>query len=80
MCAIDSEAALTDRTVRNLHRSDRNITKKADQILDIIETDRHASYQDIDALAISNQTVWNHLKKAGYLKSLDVWVPHELTM
>ena len=43
MCAIDSEAALTDRTVRNLHRSDRNITKKADQILDIIETDRHAT-------------------------------------
>ncbi|XP_012061976.1 PREDICTED: histone-lysine N-methyltransferase SETMAR-like, partial [Atta cephalotes] len=24
-------------------------------------------------------TVWNHLKKAGYAKKLDVWVPHELT-
>lgn len=23
-------------------------------------------------------TVWNHLKRAGYKKKLDVWVPHEL--
>ncbi|KAG5309958.1 SETMR methyltransferase, partial [Acromyrmex insinuator] len=38
------------------------------------------SYQEIaNALRINHMTVWNHLKKAGYAKKLDVWVSHELT-
>jgi len=38
------------------------------------------SCQEIaNALRINHVTVWNHLKKAGYAKKLDVWMPHELT-
>lgn len=95
VCAIYGEDAVSDRTVRNwferfrggnldvkdLPRSGRPLTENADQILDMIEIDRHASCQNIaDALGINHQTVWNHLKRAGYSKKLDVWVPHELTM
>ena len=28
---------------------------------------------------MSHQTVINHLKKIGFRKKLDVWVPHDLT-
>ena len=31
------------------------------------------------ASAKSHQTVINHLKKIGFKKKLDVWVPHDLT-
>jgi len=33
-----------------------------------------------DSQCTKNQhvTVWNHLKKAGYAKKLDVWLPHKL--
>ena len=42
--------------------------------------DWHVSCQEIaNARRINHVTVWNHLKKAGYAKKLDVWVPHELT-
>jgi len=48
--------------------------------LQLIEQDRHVSCQEIaNALRINHATVWNHLKKAGYAKKLDVWVPYELT-
>ncbi|KAJ0182071.1 hypothetical protein K1T71_002793 [Dendrolimus kikuchii] len=30
-------------------------------------------------LGIDHKTVLVHLKKAGYIKKLDIWVPHELT-
>jgi len=46
----------------------------------MVELDRHASTLDIaEALGIDQKTVWNHLKKAGFKKMLDIWVPHELT-
>lgn len=61
-------------------RSGRPITEKADEILQMVEENRHASCQEIaEALNINHMTVWNHLKKAGYEKKLDVWVPHALT-
>lgn len=94
ICAVYGEDALSERTVQlwfnrfrsgnfdveDVPRSGRPITGKADEILQLIEVDRHASTQDIaDALNIDQKTVWNHLKKAGYSKKLDVWVPHDLT-
>jgi len=58
------------------------ITDKVDEILQLIEQDRHVSCQEIVnalELRINHVIVWNHLKKAGYAKKFDVWVPHELT-
>ena len=66
--------------VKDLPRSGRPLTEKADEILQLVTIDRHVSCQNIaDVLGIKHQTVWNHLKKSGYTKKLDVWVPHELT-
>ena len=46
-----------------------------------IEEDHHisSSHGIGKELNIDHKTVLNHLKKAGYKKKLDVWVPHELT-
>ncbi|KAJ0180942.1 hypothetical protein K1T71_003027 [Dendrolimus kikuchii] len=42
--------------------------------------DRHISSYDVAGeLGIDHKTVLAHLKKAGYTKQLDIWVPHELT-
>ncbi|EGI68939.1 Histone-lysine N-methyltransferase SETMAR, partial [Acromyrmex echinatior] len=66
--------------VKDRPRSDRSVTEKVDEILQLVEQDRHVSCQEIiNALRINHVTVWNDLKKAGYAKKLDVWVPHELT-
>ena len=83
ICTVYCGDAVTDRTVRNwlerfrgenfdvkdLPRSSRPLTEKADEILQLSAIDRHESCQGIaDALGINHQTVWNHLKKAGYTK------------
>ncbi|EFN81229.1 Histone-lysine N-methyltransferase SETMAR, partial [Harpegnathos saltator] len=61
-------------------RSGRPIVENVDKIMEIVESDRHAStYSIAQELKISQKTVWNHLHKAGLKKMLDVWVPHELT-
>ncbi|XP_049307894.1 histone-lysine N-methyltransferase SETMAR-like isoform X2 [Bactrocera dorsalis] len=67
--------------VRDAPRSGRPIVEKVDEIMEKIELDRHISSHDIaKELNIHHQTVLNHLKKAGYKKMLDVWVPHELSV
>ncbi|KAJ0177351.1 hypothetical protein K1T71_007360 [Dendrolimus kikuchii] len=38
-----------------------------------------SSYDVAGELEIDHETVLAHLKKAGYTKKLDIWVPHELT-
>ena len=48
--------------------------------MQLVEQDHHVKCQKIaEALNINHMTVWNHSKRAGYQKKLDVWVPHELT-
>ena len=37
------------------------------------------SYDVAEELGIDHKTVLAHLKKTGYTKKLDIWVPHELT-
>ncbi|KAJ0178922.1 hypothetical protein K1T71_005697 [Dendrolimus kikuchii] len=45
-----------------------------------MEQDWHISSYDVAGeLGIDHKTVLAHLKKAGYTKKLDIWVPHELT-
>ncbi|KAJ0178580.1 hypothetical protein K1T71_005355 [Dendrolimus kikuchii] len=53
---------------------------KIDAIFEKVEQDRHISSYDVAGeLGIDHKTVLAHLKKAGYTKKLDIWVPHELT-
>ncbi|CAD6994021.1 unnamed protein product [Ceratitis capitata] len=66
--------------VKDAPRCGRPIVENVDKIMKIVESDRHASTNSIaQELKIAQKTVWNHLKKAGYTKKFDVWVPHELT-
>ncbi|KAL0851131.1 hypothetical protein ABMA28_006996 [Loxostege sticticalis] len=45
-----------------------------------LEQDRHISSYDVaEELGIGHKTVLAHLKKTGYTKMFDIWVPHELT-
>ncbi|KAL7724126.1 hypothetical protein ACLKA6_008560 [Drosophila palustris] len=60
--------------------SGRPIVENCDKIAELIERDRHSSSRSIcQELGVSYQTVINHLKKLGFKKKLDVWVPHDLT-
>lgn len=94
ICAVYGENAISERQtqkwfarfrsgnfdVRDAPGRGRSVTEKVDEILKLVEQDRHGTCREIaDALNINHMTVWNHLKKAGYTKNLDVWVPHELS-
>lgn len=70
-----------DLNVKDAPRSGRPIVENVDEIFKKIEEDRHISTRDIaEELNIDQKTVWNHLRRAGYEKKLDVWIPHELTV
>ncbi|GFU56415.1 DDE_3 domain-containing protein [Trichonephila clavipes] len=50
------------------------------KIPEIIEVDWHVSSRSItQKLKIDHKTVLSHLRKVGFKKKLDVWVPHQLT-
>ena len=58
----------------------RPVTTNTDRIMENIELDRHVASRDIaQEMGVSHQTILNHLQKAGYKKTLDVWVLHDLT-
>ena len=66
--------------IEDAPRSGRPVVENCDKIAELIERDRHRSSRSIDQeLGMSHQTVVNHLKKIGFKKKLDVWVPHDLT-
>ena len=49
----------------------RPVTTNTDKIKEIIELDRHVASRDIaQEMGVSHQTILNHLRKAGYKKSL----------
>ena len=61
-------------------RSGNPVVENCDKIAKLIERDRLSSSRRIgQELGMSHQTVINHLKKIGFKKKLDVWVPHDLT-
>lgn len=67
--------------VKDEPRSGRPVTEKVNQILQMVEQDKHISCIDIGMkLGINKTTVLNHLRKAGYKKKLDVWVPPRSTV
>ena len=66
--------------IEDAPRSGRPVVENCDKIAELIERDRHSSSRSIgQELGMSHQTVINHLKKIGFKKKLDVWVPHDLT-
>lgn len=94
ICAVYGSNALSERTVRewfarfrqgnfelnDAPRSGRPIADKDKEILEMVNQNRHISSDHIAKdLGLCHQTVLNHLKKLGYKKKLDVWVPHNLS-
>jgi histone-lysine N-methyltransferase SETMAR len=66
--------------VKDAPRSGRPVVENVDKIMEIVAENRHSSSRSIaEELGIDKKTVLNHLKKAGFIKKLDVWVPHELS-
>ncbi|KAJ0171889.1 hypothetical protein K1T71_012652 [Dendrolimus kikuchii] len=66
--------------IKDARRFGRPVTDKIDAIFAKVEQDRHISrYNVVGELGLDHKTVLAHLKKAGYTKKLDIWVPHELT-
>lgn len=95
ICAVYGQGTLSEATakrwfsrfrsgnfdIKDAPRPGRPITQKVDEIVAKVEQDRHISSHEVaKELNITHQTVINHLKKAGFKKQLDVWVPHELTL
>ncbi|GFU18804.1 histone-lysine N-methyltransferase SETMAR [Trichonephila clavipes] len=59
-------------------RTGRPVFENVDKITEIIEVDRHVSNRSIaQELKINHKTVLNYLRKVGFKKNLDVWVPHQ---
>ena len=62
-----------NQDVKDASRPGKPITEKVCEILQLVKQDRHTSCQEIaEELNINHMTVWNHLKKANYKKTLDV--------
>ncbi|GFX93814.1 histone-lysine N-methyltransferase SETMAR [Trichonephila clavipes] len=58
----------------------RHVVENVDKITETIELDRHVSSRSIaQEPKINHETILNHLRKVGFKKKLDVWVPHQLT-
>ncbi|GFY01576.1 histone-lysine N-methyltransferase SETMAR [Trichonephila clavipes] len=61
-------------------RTARPVVENVNKITEIIDVDRHVSSRSIaQELKIDHKTVLNHLRKVGFKKNLDVWVPHQPT-
>lgn len=86
--------AITERTCQNWFinfrsgnflmedrpRSGRPVLLNEDKLKEIIENDRHITVREIAMkLNLSKTTIADHIKKMGYSKKLDVWVPHMLS-
>ncbi|TLM46466.1 hypothetical protein FEC32_18915 [Acinetobacter baumannii] len=66
--------------VKDARRSGRPIMDKMNAIFLKSGQDRHISSYDVtEELGIDHKIVMANLKKTGYTKKLDIWVPHELT-
>ncbi|GBP39353.1 Histone-lysine N-methyltransferase SETMAR [Eumeta japonica] len=66
--------------VKDESRSGRPVIDKVDAVLKKLEQGQHISSNNVaEELGINHKTVLIHLKKAGYTKKFDTWIPHELT-
>ena len=68
-----------DFSLQNEERSGRPVEVDDEQIKALIVNDRHSSTRDIAKnLDVSHTCIENHLRRLGYQKKLDAWVPHNL--
>ncbi|GFX99609.1 histone-lysine N-methyltransferase SETMAR [Trichonephila clavipes] len=66
--------------VKDAPRTGIPFVENVDKITEIIEVDQHVSSRSITKeIKVDHKTVLNHLRKVGFKKKLDVWVPYQLT-
>lgn len=93
LCAVYGDEALKERQCQNWfakfrsgdfslkdeQRSGRPVEVDDDQIKALIDADRHSTTREIAGkLDVSHTCIEKRLKELGYVKKLDLWVPHEL--
>ncbi|XP_078051312.1 histone-lysine N-methyltransferase SETMAR-like [Augochlora pura] len=63
----------------NAHRSGRSSEIDDDKIKALVQANKHSAVRELAiALKVSIGSVHGHLKSLGFVKKLDVWIPHEL--
>jgi len=68
-----------DFSVKNAHRSGRPSKIDDDEMKALVQANKYSTVREIvTALKVSVGSVHDHLKSLGFVKKLDVWVPHEL--
>ncbi|GFV46517.1 laminin subunit alpha-1 [Trichonephila clavipes] len=66
--------------IKDAPRIGRPVVENVNKTTEIIEIDQHVSSRCItQEPKINCKTVLNHLRKVGFKKKPDVWVPHQLT-
>lgn len=93
LCAVYGDEALKERqcqywfakfrsgdfSLKDEPRSGRPVEVDDDQIKAIIDSDRHSTTREIaEKLDVSHTCIEKRIKQLGYVKKLDLWVPHEL--
>ena len=68
-----------DFSVKDAHRSGRPSKIDDDEMKALVQANKHLTVRELaTALKVSVGSVHDHLKSLGFVKKLDVWVPHEL--
>jgi len=68
-----------DFSVKDVHRSSRPSKIDDDEMKALVQANKHSTVRKLaTALKVSVESVHDHLKSLGFVKELDVWVPHEL--
>ncbi|XP_025264338.1 histone-lysine N-methyltransferase SETMAR-like [Camponotus floridanus] len=68
-----------DFSVKDAHRSGRPSEIDDDKIKALVQANKHSTVRELaTALKVSIGSVHGHLKSLGFVKKLNVWVPHQL--
>lgn len=93
LCAVYGNEALKERqcqnwfakfrsgdfSLKNAQRSGRPVEVDETHIKAIIDSDRHSTTREIaEKLNVSHTCIEKKLKQLGYVKKLDLWIPHQL--
>ena len=93
LCALYGNVALKERqcqnwfakfrsgdfSVKNAQRSGRPVEVDETHIMAIIDSDRYSTTREIaEKLNVSHTCIQKRIKQLGYVKRIDLWVPHQL--
>jgi len=68
-----------DFSVKDAHRSGMPSKIDDDEMKALVQANKHSTVRElVTALKVSVGSVHGHLKSLGFVKKLDIWVPHEL--